>query len=88
MTDSLAKMAEFVDRREGSVVQWLVLVCCILVMQSLSACGQAQPQGTHIVLSSQNVLELVDGHNLFRGMVDPQASNMQSVVSSYVATSL
>ena len=32
-------------------------------------------------LSEADIQELVDAHNLFRSMVEPQASNIQRVVS-------
>lgn len=38
-------------------------------------------QGTAIPLSDGDIQQIVDAHNLFRGMVEPPASNMQRVVS-------
>lgn len=77
-------MADFESRKEVLCSQQrLVSVywccCLLLVMQPLSANGQAE--GIPIPLSSEDIQELVDGHNLFRRMVAPPASNMQAVVS-------
>ena len=37
-------------------------------------------QVTAIPLTDNNIQQIVDAHNLFRGMVDPPASNMQRIV--------
>lgn len=55
----------------------LVLVFLVVLSQTTTITGQ----GTAIPLSNADIQELVDAHNLFRGMVDPPASNMQPVVS-------
>jgi hypothetical protein len=39
-------------------------------------------QGTAIPLSDGDIQQIVDVHNLFRGMVEPPASNMQRIVST------
>ena len=38
-------------------------------------------QGTAIPLGEDGIQQLVDAHNLFRGMVEPPASNIQRIVS-------
>lgn len=39
------------------------------------------PASSQTSLSAADKQELLDAHNLFRGMVDPPASNMQRLVS-------
>ena len=41
-----------------------------------------QLQGTAIPLNDGDIQQIVDAHNLFRGMVEPPASNMQRIVST------
>ena len=55
----------------------LVLIFLVVFSQTTTISGQ----GTAIPLSNADIQELVDAHNLFRGMVEPPASNMQPVVS-------
>ena len=54
----------------------LLLVAGFLAMLPDTVVSQ-----TPLSLSEADIQELVDAHNLFRGMVDPPASNIQSLVS-------
>lgn len=55
----------------------LLLAIPVLLVQVVS--GQAE--GSPLPLTQDNVQEIVEGHNLFRQMVIPRASNMREVVS-------
>ncbi len=49
---------------------WLVLLQGSVLVQS------------QLTLSPEDIQELVDAHNLFRGRVNPPATNIQTVVST------
>ena len=49
----------------------------------MSRLSSAQATGSPVPLSQSDIQEIVDAHNGFRGSVEPPASNMQALVSSY-----
>ena len=57
----------------------LLLNQLILMLRGVAVEGQT---GTPIPLTGDDIQQIVDGHNFFRSIVEPPASNMQRMVSS------
>lgn len=64
------------------VFSWRVCKLCFVLcyLSALPGTVRCQLPGSVIPLSSEDIEELVDTHNLLRGSVDPPASNMQTLV--------
>lgn len=60
----------------------LASLLTLLLLAALAGQASSQGPGAPIIFTQQDIQGLVDDHNLFRGMVEPTASNMQAVVSS------
>lgn len=59
----------------ATVLLWLFGVCARRLL--------AQADASAIVFSNQEIQEIVNTHNEFRGNVNPTASNMQALVSIF-----
>ena len=56
----------------------LLLSQLLLMLRGAAVEGQI---GTPIPLMGDDIQQIVDGHNFFRSIVEPPASNMQRIVS-------
>lgn len=57
------------------------LLVCGLLNLLWAAAAYGQSMGQEIPLTNNDVEELVNAHNFFRGSVEPPATNMKSLVS-------
>ena len=57
----------------------LLSVCVLFLLLNARGSGQQ----TAILITEDDIRQIVDAHNLFRGMVEPPASNMQRTVSQF-----
>ena len=60
----------------------IYLISLLLLSFPALLVSGGQTVGTAVPLTEEIRLELVDSHNFLRRMVEPQASNMQALVSS------
>lgn len=56
----------------------LLLSQLLLILRGVAVEGQT---GTPIPLTGDDIEQILDGHNFFRSIVEPPASNMQRIVS-------
>ena len=82
MSLSLTFLYHLINHRGG------VLSLFLVFLFSEIASGQQNVASTPIEIVGDGIQEIVNAHNLFRGMVEPPASNMQQVVSSIVKRNL